>query len=161
MDTSARLRPQEPRTLPKREDSSSPPISHFPLINPALKQEKPTTAVMNLIKKAMEVMKLDHQIRETQIQQEGVMEKAGLLLNEKLLFQANPKVTIANLTNDAKKYRREIKNQWDKYAQESGEMLPMDMNQPQNMQNKIQSFKQHSSWRKKNWSPISSRSRRQ
>ena len=116
---------------------------------------------MNLIKKAMEVMKLDHQIRETQIQQEGVMEKAGLLLNEKLLFQANPKVTIANLTNDAKKYQREIKNQWDKYAQESGEMLPMDMNQPQNMQNKIQSFKQHSSWRKKSWSPISSSSGRQ
>lgn len=51
MDTSSKLRAQETGILPEREDSSSVPISHFPLINLALKQEKPTTAVMGLNEK--------------------------------------------------------------------------------------------------------------
>ena len=37
----------------------------------------------------MEVAKLDHQIRETQIQQKVLSEEASLLLHEKLPFQAN------------------------------------------------------------------------
>ena len=67
-----------------------------------------TTEVMGLIKKTMEVTKLDHQMRETQIQQDIVMEEAGLVLSEKLPFQANTKVMIANFSNKAKKYQREM-----------------------------------------------------
>ena len=75
------------------------------------------------IKKTMQVMKLDHQIRDSS-PTKVVMEEAGLLLNEKLPFQANTEVMIVNLTNKAKKYQREIENQWDKHGQERGEMLP-------------------------------------
>lgn len=124
MDTSTKLRPQEPGILPTREDSSSPPPSYFRLVNDFWKPEKPTKAAMGLIKKTVEVMKLDHQIRETKIQQKMVMEEAALLLNEKLPVQAGTTVMLANLTNKAKEYRKEIENQWHNYAQESGEILP-------------------------------------
>ena len=69
----------------------------------------------------MQVMKLDHQIRDSS-PTKVVMEEAGLLLNEKLPFQANTEVMIVNLTNTATKYQREIENQWDKHGQERGEM---------------------------------------
>ena len=41
MDATTGLRPWELGILPLREDCRSPPRSHFPLINPALEQEKP------------------------------------------------------------------------------------------------------------------------
>lgn len=125
MDTSTKLRPQEPGILPTREDSSSPPPSYFRLVNNFLKPEKPTKAAMGLIKKTVEVMKLDHQIRETKIQQKMVTEEAAFLLNEKLPVQADTTVMLANLTNTAKEYRKEIENQWHNYAQASGEISPM------------------------------------
>lgn len=124
MDTSTKLKPQEPGILPTREDSSSPPPAYFRLVNDFLKPEKPTKAAMGLIKKTVEVMKLDHQIRETKIQQKMVMEEAAFLLNEKLPVQAGTTVMLANLTKKAKEYRKEIENQWHNYAQESGEILP-------------------------------------
>ncbi|XP_036198664.1 afadin-like [Myotis myotis] len=124
MDTSTKLRPQEPGILPTREDSSSPPPSYFRLISDFLKPEKPTKAAMGLIKKTVEVLKLDHQIRETKIQQKMVTEEAAFLLNEKLPVQAGTTVMLANLTNKAKEYRKEIENQWHTYAQVSGETLP-------------------------------------
>lgn len=81
-------------------------------------------ALMGHIKKTMEVIKLDHQMKKTQIQQKVLREEAGLLLNEKLLFQINTEVMIVNLSYKVKKYQREINNQWEKYPQESDEMFP-------------------------------------
>ena len=65
---------------------------------------------MGLIKKTMEVMKLDHHLRETKIQQKVLREEAGLLLSERLPFQANTKVMIVNLSYKVKKYQMEINN---------------------------------------------------
>ena len=113
--------PQEPETLATREDTSGPPTSYFHLISNFLKPEKPTKAVVGLIEKTMEVMKLDHQIKETQIQQKLVMEEMELLLNEKLPVQAETKVMLVNLTIRAEEYIREIENECISDAQESGE----------------------------------------
>ena len=66
--------------------------------------------MMVLIKKTMEVRKMDHQMWETQIQQKVLRQEASLLLNEKLPFQANTKVMIVHLANKAKKYQREMEN---------------------------------------------------
>ena len=51
-------------------------------------------------------------------------EEADLLLSEKLPFQANTKVMIVNLSYEVNKYQREIDNQWETHAQESGKMFP-------------------------------------
>ncbi|XP_066199807.1 coiled-coil domain-containing protein 121-like [Saccopteryx leptura] len=78
---------------------------------------------MGLIKKTVEVMKLDHELKETQIQQKVVREEAELLLNEQLPVQAEIKVTLANLVDTTKESRREIERQWDSYAQAGAETL--------------------------------------
>lgn len=115
--------PQEPETLATREDTSCPPISYFHLIRNLLKPEKPTKAVVGVIEKAMEVMKLDHQIKETQIQQKLVMKEMELLLNEKLPVQAETKVMLVNLTMQAEEYMRDIEDEClSDDAQESAEI---------------------------------------
>lgn len=68
-------------------------------------------ALMGLIQKTIEVIKLDHQMRETQIQQKVLREEACLLLSKKLPFQVNTEVMIVNLSYKVKKYQREINNQ--------------------------------------------------
>ncbi|XP_066132889.1 coiled-coil domain-containing protein 121-like [Saccopteryx bilineata] len=78
---------------------------------------------MGLIKKTVEVMKLDHELKETQIQQKVVREEAELLLNEQLPVQAEIKVTLANLVDTTKESRREIERQWDSCAQAGAETL--------------------------------------
>ena len=88
---------------------------------------------MGLIKKTMEVTKLDHQMRETQIQQDIVMEEAGLLLSEKLPFQANTKVMIANVSNKAKKYQREMEKSGTNMPNKVVRCFQRDKNQPLNM----------------------------
>nr|KAF6479349.1 hypothetical protein HJG59_002204 [Molossus molossus] len=123
VDTSAELRHHESEILATREDSSIPPTSYFLLIRNCLKPEKPTQAVMGLIEKTVEVMKLDHQIKETQIQQKVVLEETELLLNEKLPVQAETKVMLANLADKTRVYRREVETQWSIYAQGDDETL--------------------------------------
>ena len=119
VETCAELIPQEAGILATREDTGIPPTSYFHLISNFLKPEKPTKAVVGLIEKTMEVMKLDHQIKETQIQQKLVMEEMELLLNEKLPVQAETKVMLVNLTIKAEEYIREIENECISDAQES------------------------------------------
>ncbi|XP_035870395.1 coiled-coil domain-containing protein 121 [Phyllostomus discolor] len=114
--------PQEPETLATGEDTSYPPISYFHLISNFLRPEKPTKAVVGLIEKTVEVMKLDHQIKETQIQQKLVMKEMELLLNEKLPVQAETKVMLVNLTMKAEEYIRDIEDECNSDAQESGEV---------------------------------------
>lgn len=67
----------------------------------------------------VEMMKLDHQVKETEIQQKVVQKETEMLLNEKLPIQAETQVMLANMSYKTKEYRRDIENQWSNYAQES------------------------------------------
>ncbi|XP_036105684.1 coiled-coil domain-containing protein 121-like [Molossus molossus] len=104
------------------EDLSIPPTSCISLISKFLKPGKPTKSAMWFMEKTMEVMKLDKQVKETQIQQKAVLEQTRLLLDEKFHVQADTKFMLDHLTNKTEEYRREINKLWDNYAQESGEI---------------------------------------
>lgn len=122
VDGSAEHTSQESGLPGPSEDSSIGPVSsYFGLIRNYLKSEKPTQAVKGLIDMTVEMMKLDHQVKETEIQQKVVRKETEMLLNEKLPIQAETKVMLANLNYKTREYRREIENQWNNFAQESGE----------------------------------------
>lgn len=104
------------------DDFNIPPTSYLGLIIDFLKPEKPTRAAMRLMEKAMEVIKLDKEIKEARIQQKVVLEETRLLLDEKCQVQADTKFMLDHLTNKTEEYRREINKLWDDYAQESGEI---------------------------------------
>lgn len=104
------------------DDFGIPPTSYLSLIMDSLKPEKPTRAAMRLMEKAMEVIKLDKQIKEARTQQRVVLEETKLLLDEKCQVQADTKFMLGHLTNKTEEYRREIIKLWEDYAQESGEI---------------------------------------
>nr|KAF6347979.1 coiled-coil domain containing 121 [Myotis myotis] len=121
VDASDEYSSQESGLPDPSEDSRVPPVSYFDLIRNYLKSERPMKAVKGLIDITMEVMKLDHQVKETEIQQKMVQKETEMLLNEKLPIQAETRVMLANLAYKTKEYGRDIENQWNSYAQESGE----------------------------------------
>lgn len=109
-----------------------PSVSYFGLMKTYLNSDKPMNAVKGLIDVTMEVMKLDHQVKETEIQQQVVRKETEMLLNEKLPIQAATKVMLANLNYKTKEYRREIESLWSNFAQESGgETQTQTQTQPQ------------------------------
>nr|KAF6346805.1 hypothetical protein mPipKuh1_010589 [Pipistrellus kuhlii] len=126
VDASAEHSSQESDLHGPSEDPSlpSPPATYFGLISNYLRSEKPTKEVRGLIDMTVEVMKLDHQVKETEIQQKVVRKETERLLNEKLPIQAEIKVMLANLNYKTREYRRDIENQWNSCVQESGGTQP-------------------------------------
>ncbi|XP_008579557.1 PREDICTED: coiled-coil domain-containing protein 121 isoform X1 [Galeopterus variegatus] len=107
--------------LDKGPSRSSSPYSR--LINNFLKPQKLTNVERRFKEKTLvEMMMLNKQIKQTQIQQELLLEENRQLYKEKLLVQAENKLFLEYLTKKTEEYRRQPEKLWNNYLQKSGEI---------------------------------------
>ncbi|XP_054557226.1 coiled-coil domain-containing protein 121 isoform X2 [Talpa occidentalis] len=104
------------------EDLGSSLTPYLSLINDVFKTETLTKAEMKLKNTTIaELMKLDKQIKQSQVQQEPLMEESRQLHTEKLNVQAENKFFLEYLTNKTEDYRRQAEMLWKSYVQIVGD----------------------------------------
>uniref|UniRef100_A0A8C3WWD5 DUF4515 domain-containing protein n=1 Tax=Catagonus wagneri TaxID=51154 RepID=A0A8C3WWD5_9CETA len=105
------------------EDSSNflQPDQRF--LNNFLKPEKLTKTEKRFKEKAIvEMMKLDKQIKETQIRLEPTVEHTRQLLAEKVHVKEENQFFLEYLTKQTEESKRRIEKLWNDYLQQSGEI---------------------------------------
>ncbi|XP_032247457.1 coiled-coil domain-containing protein 121 [Phoca vitulina] len=105
------------------KDSRSSPPPYLSLINNFFKPEKLRSSEMRFKEKTVvEMMKLNNQIKQTQIQQELLMEETRQLYAEKLLVQTENKFFLEYLTNKTEEYGGQPEKLWNNYLQKTEEI---------------------------------------
>ncbi|KAG8522479.1 Coiled-coil domain-containing protein 121 [Galemys pyrenaicus] len=99
------------------ENLGSSPTPCLSLNNDVSKTETLTKAEMEFKDTMAEIMKLNKQLKQSQIQQKPLMEESSQLHTEKLNVQAENEFFLEYLTNKTEDYRRQAEILWNSYIQ--------------------------------------------